>query len=194
MSRQVVLIPVPQTPLPQPQPAAEPGPLASPLPSYDDILLAQEAAEDERLEARAREVWQAGQKDSCPADNETTPWLQYTKACILFRNWPLDIITASAQKPNTNNVEYCLGSWQRRPVVSPVRNKAQLRVLIWAVDQVFDRAEATLNRINYQFCCWLYIYIRELSGRTHSTSLILGTDIFQSRNNFFYYIFRVSAC
>lgn len=60
MSRQVVLIPVPQTPLPQPQPAAEPGPPASPLPSYDDILLAQEAAKDERLEALAREVWQAG--------------------------------------------------------------------------------------------------------------------------------------
>ncbi|KAH8749832.1 hypothetical protein BGZ57DRAFT_130811 [Hyaloscypha finlandica] len=179
MSRQVVLIPVLQTPLPQPQSAPEPSPLASPLPSYDDILLAQEAAEDERLEARAREVWQAGQKHSCPADNETTPWIQHTKAPILFRNRPLDIITASTQKPSASNAEYCLGSWQGRPAVSPARNEAQLRVLMRAVDQVFDRAEATLNRTSYQFRCWLHTFHK----RIFWPHVFHGTDIFQSGSN-----------
>ncbi|KAH8745511.1 hypothetical protein BGZ57DRAFT_862471 [Hyaloscypha finlandica] len=49
------------------------------LPVHDEILLAQEAAEDQRLQARAQEVWHASQEYSCPEDNETTPWLKQTQ-------------------------------------------------------------------------------------------------------------------
>jgi hypothetical protein len=35
-------------------------------PSYNEILLAQEAAEDQRLKARAQEIWQASQEFRVP--------------------------------------------------------------------------------------------------------------------------------
>jgi hypothetical protein len=37
-------------------------------PVHDEILLAQEAAEDQRPQARAQEVWHASQEYSCPED------------------------------------------------------------------------------------------------------------------------------
>ena len=113
-------------------------------PSYDKILLAQEAAEDQRLEARMRDIWQASQEYSCLDDNETTPWLKYTQWPSLFRNRPLDIISASAQKPRPLcNDEYLLGHWHGGPVWSPAVNEAKLRILMRAVDQMFERAGAT---------------------------------------------------
>jgi hypothetical protein len=82
-------------------------------PSYDEILLAQEAAEDQRLRARALEIWQASQEYTCPEDNETTPWLKHTQWPSLFRNRPLDIVSASAQKPRSSlNDDYLLGHWR----------------------------------------------------------------------------------
>src|SRR3981081_1182641 len=74
-----------------------------PTPSYKEALAAQEATEDERLLITARDIWRAAHEYSCPEDNETTPWLQYTKAPILFQNRPLDIITASAQRPDMDD-------------------------------------------------------------------------------------------
>ncbi|PWI65244.1 hypothetical protein PCL_07294 [Purpureocillium lilacinum] len=64
---------------------------------FEEILLAQEAAEDERLRARARQLWRESQGTSCPKDNETTQKLQHTKWPEMFRDRPLDIITASAR-------------------------------------------------------------------------------------------------
>jgi hypothetical protein len=55
-----------------------------PAPSCREALAAQEAAEDERLLITARDIWRAAHEYSCPEDNETTPWIQYTKAPILF--------------------------------------------------------------------------------------------------------------
>jgi hypothetical protein len=119
-------------------------------PSYDEMLLAQEVAEDQRLKARAQEIWQASQEYSCPEDNETTPWLKHTQWPSLFRNRPLDIISASAQKPRPScNDDYLLGHWRGSPVWSPAVNEAKLRILMKAVDQVFERAGATLACTSY---------------------------------------------
>ena len=55
-------------------------------PVHDEILLTQEAAEEQRLQARAQEVWRASQEYSCPEDNETTPWLKHTQWPSVFQN------------------------------------------------------------------------------------------------------------
>ena len=77
-------------------------------PFYDEILLAQEEAEDQRLKARAQEVWQTTQEYSCPEGNETTPWLRHTQWPSIFRSEPLDA-SASAQKPRSSPNNYLLG-------------------------------------------------------------------------------------
>jgi hypothetical protein len=66
-----------------------------PLP-HSDILLAQEAAEDQRLLTQAQEIQRASQKYLCPKDNETTPWLKQTICPNLFQDRPLDGIAATA--------------------------------------------------------------------------------------------------
>ncbi|KAH8645561.1 hypothetical protein BGZ60DRAFT_424960 [Tricladium varicosporioides] len=38
--------------------------------SYNEILLAQEAVEDQRLDAQSKEIWQASQKYLYPKDNK----------------------------------------------------------------------------------------------------------------------------
>ncbi|KAH7109706.1 hypothetical protein EDB81DRAFT_672620, partial [Dactylonectria macrodidyma] len=93
------------------------------------------------------------QEYSCAEDNETTPWLKHTRWPELFRNRPLDIITASARQPargpNRDNEDYLLGAWRGVPLRSPAAAEARLRVLMRAVDDVFDRAEATLASTSY---------------------------------------------
>ncbi|KAK9438553.1 hypothetical protein VB005_06699 [Metarhizium brunneum] len=46
--------------------------------TYDDVLLAQEIAEDDQLQTRATNMWRESQINSCAEDNKTTPWLQHT--------------------------------------------------------------------------------------------------------------------
>ncbi|KAH6975556.1 hypothetical protein EDB80DRAFT_900130 [Ilyonectria destructans] len=96
---------------------------ATPIRGYNDALLAQETAEDRRLQARADPMWRESQEYSCAEDNETTPWLKHTRWPELFRNRPLDIITASARQPtrgpNRDNEDYLLGAWRRVPLRSP---------------------------------------------------------------------------
>jgi hypothetical protein len=67
---------------------------------YSDVLLAQEAIEDQRLLARTQEIQRASQMYSCPEDNETTPWLKQTRWPDLFRDRLLDVIIATAQRPS----------------------------------------------------------------------------------------------
>lgn len=132
------------------------------LSSYNEILLAQEAVEDQRLQAQTQKIWQASQEYSCPDDNETTPWLKHTQWPSLFQNRPLDIISASAQKPTPYcNDEYLLGHWHGEPIWSPAVNEAKLRIIMMAVDEMFKRARATLSCTTYQWRCWLNTYHRD---------------------------------
>jgi hypothetical protein len=121
---------------------------------YDDILLAQETAEDQRLLARAHERQRAAQQYSCPADNETTPWLKHANWPDRFQDRPLDIITATAQLPSRAPNEDCyLGRWQGEALVSPVSNEAKLRILMQSADQMFARVQATLSGTSYRLRC-----------------------------------------
>lgn len=92
----------------------------SPQTPYGDILLAQEAAKDQRLHATAEKLWRDSQEFSCAEDNETTPWLQHTRWPKTFRDRPLDVIAGStrqpAQGPNRNKEDYLLGIWQGVPL------------------------------------------------------------------------------
>ncbi|KAK8912076.1 hypothetical protein VCV18_012604 [Metarhizium anisopliae] len=137
----------PDKPLLDGPPEQSPPPLI-PLRDYDDVLLAQEAAEDSRLQARASRMWRESQEYSCAEDNETTPWLQHTRWPERFRNRPLDIITASSRLPARGcyeqNEDFTLGSWRGIPLRSSAAVEARIRVLMRAVDDMFDRAEATL--------------------------------------------------
>ncbi|KAM6513550.1 hypothetical protein FALCPG4_015947 [Fusarium falciforme] len=137
----------------------------TPQPHHEHILLAQEAAEGRRLRAQAEQIWRDSQEYSCAEDNETTPWLLHTKWPELFRNRPVDIIAAStrqpAQGPNQNNEDYVLGVWRGIPLRSPAAAEARLRLLMRAVDDIFDRAEATLACTSYRSRCWLSSYWQE---------------------------------
>ena len=124
-----------------------------------DILLAQVAAEDRRRQARVKLAWQESQQQSCEEDNETTPWLKHTRWPEIFQNRPLDIITASAKQPARgpyqSGEDYLLGYWRGLPLYSPAAAEAQLRLLMRTVDDVFDRAKATLASTSYRSRCWL---------------------------------------
>ena len=130
-------------------------------PPHEDVLLAQEAAEDARLQCRRAKMWMAEQVYSCSADNETTPWLKHTRWPTIFHNRPLDIIAATAQKPGHRQepaCDYLLGHWRGRPLVSPAQDEAVLRRLMDAVDHMFARAGATLDQTSYRWRCWLNTY------------------------------------
>src|SRR5882757_3060753 len=135
--------------------------MSSPL-YYHSVLRTQEAIEDARLQARSREVWQASQEYSCLEDNETTPWLKHTNWPDLFRNRPLDIIAATAQQPGPHPGEdYILGHWRGASLQSPAVNEAKLRILVKAVNRMFERAIATLSSTNYRTRCWLGTYRKD---------------------------------
>ncbi len=91
------------------------------------------------------------QKHSCIEDNETTPWLEFTKWPELFVNRPIEIITTTARLPSRsswNNEGYLLGDWRGSPVYSSAVTERRIRLLMTGVDDMFDRASATL-------ACWL---------------------------------------
>ncbi|KAH6959556.1 hypothetical protein BKA56DRAFT_561907, partial [Ilyonectria sp. MPI-CAGE-AT-0026] len=103
-----------------------------------------------------------GQEHSCTEDSETTPWLKHTGWPQRFCNRPLDIITASARLPirgpNTYKEDLVLGRWKGELLRSPAASEARMRVLMHAVDDMFDRAEDTLASTPYQSRCWLTSY------------------------------------
>ncbi|KAH6972651.1 hypothetical protein EDB80DRAFT_596203 [Ilyonectria destructans] len=103
-----------------------------------------------------------GQEHSCTEDSETTPWLKHTGWPQRFCNRPLDIITASARLPvrgpNTYKEDLVLGRWRGELLRSTAASEARMRVLMHAVDDMFDRAEDTLTCTPYQSRCWLTSY------------------------------------
>jgi hypothetical protein len=147
------------------------------------------------LQAQSREIWQASQEYSCPQDNETTPWLKHTKWPDFFQNRPLDIIATTAQQPRPYPREdYILGHWRGAPLRSPAVNEAKLRILVRAVDQMFERAIATLACTNYRTRCWLGTY-RKDSFRSCAFHLVLSWKRYiSSWKQFICYIFRVLTC
>jgi hypothetical protein len=124
----------------------------------DAALWAQEEAEDKRLIEESYLIQQRKEQSSCTEENETTPWLKHTKWPILFRDRPLDILTASALQPTKCDGDYYLGQWSGMPFTSPAINEAKLRILMQAVDQMFVRAKETLKHTHYRLRCWLQTY------------------------------------
>ena len=107
-------------------------------------------------------MWQEGQEQSCTEDSETTPWLKHTGWPQRFWNRPLDVITASAKLPVRGTSAYeedlVLGRWKGELLYSTGASENRMRVLMRAVDDMFDRAENTLESTPYQSRCWLTSY------------------------------------
>ena len=122
--------------------------------SYDGILHAQEIAEDNRLRLREFQMLQEDQDHSCIDDSETTPWLKHTGWPQRFRNRPLDIIATSARQPvrhpNAYSEDLVLGRWKAQELRSTAENEARIRVLMRAVDDMYDRAEHKLTHTPYR--------------------------------------------
>ena len=85
---------------------------------------------------------QEDQDHLCMDDSETTPWLQRTGWPQRFCNRPLDIIAASARlpvrHPNAYNEDLVLGRWKGQLLRSTAANEARIRVLMRAMDDMFD--------------------------------------------------------
>ena len=124
--------------------------------SEDMFLAAQEEDEDARLIALAESYEINGQ--SCVDDDETTLWLKYTQWPTRLANKPLDILSASAQKPVPYASEYTLGSWTGHNFDSPAEDEAKLCILMRAVDQMFERMMQTLDKTHNRIRCWLGTY------------------------------------
>jgi hypothetical protein len=78
-------------------------------------------------------------------DNETTPWLQYTKWPKQFANRLLDIIAVASCKPESCPTEaLALGYWDGEAVSSLLENEIRLQQLTRLFDGIFDRCEGTL--------------------------------------------------
>jgi hypothetical protein len=92
-------------------------------------------------------------------DDETTPWLQYTKWPEQFAGRPLDIITAAACQPEGCPIQdYTLGYWDGEAVVSSLENEIRVQQLARLLDGVFDRCEKTLASTPHMLQCWLKGY------------------------------------
>jgi hypothetical protein len=161
------------------------------------ILRAQEAAEDQRLLAKATQIQEENERYSCTDDNETTPWLKHTQWPDWFQNRPLDVITATAQKPDprafAGDEGFTLGRWQGAVLISPAQNEAKLCLLMRAADQMFARAEETLRRTPYRLRCWLKSYHKD-SFYPKAVDVLPGRSGYYTLwKQFICYIFRVLA-
>ncbi|KJZ68948.1 hypothetical protein HIM_11664 [Hirsutella minnesotensis 3608] len=125
-----------------------------------DVLVAQEDAEDRRLRERADLTDRRRGNNAPTENNETTPWLRHTRWPETFRDRPLDIITAAASLPQRfcSDEDVLLGFWHGTPIKFPAADESRLRLLMRAVDWMFDRAEATLIRTGYRHRCWISSY------------------------------------
>ena len=85
---------------------------------------------------------------SCEEDNETTARLRHTKWAGALQGRPLDIIATSSRLPeltlDRHSDAFVLGNWRGSPPVSTTETESILWLLMRAVDDVFDRAEATV--------------------------------------------------
>ncbi|KFY28547.1 hypothetical protein V491_00416 [Pseudogymnoascus sp. VKM F-3775] len=68
------------------------------------------------------------------------------------------ILSASTLQPTSSDDDYVLGDWAGTEFVSPAADEAKLRLLLWATDQMFARAEDTLRQTHHRLCCWLRTY------------------------------------
>jgi hypothetical protein len=170
------------------------------MPDYtvklDSALWAQEEAEDKRLMEESCSIQQRKEQYSCTEENETTPWLKHTMWPVLFRDRPLDILTASTLQPAKCDGENYLGQWLGLPFTSPDVNEAKLRVLMQAVDQMFIRAEQTLEHTHYRLRCWLQTY-HERHFRPVAFDRLRSkrsrADYISMWKHFICYVFRVWA-
>lgn len=124
-----------------------------PVPTFEDELSIQEAEHDAHLLAATEQYEING--CLCVDDDETTPWLKYTQWPVRLHDRPLDILSATALQPASSNDDYVLGYWRNTPFVSSGSDETKLRLLMVAVDQMCDRAEATLYQTHHRLLCWL---------------------------------------
>ncbi|KFZ23272.1 hypothetical protein V502_02257 [Pseudogymnoascus sp. VKM F-4520 (FW-2644)] len=94
----------------------------------------------------------------CVDDDETTPWLRYTKWPIRLAGKPLDIVIASTLQPTKHLDDYVLGTWAGRDFASPADDEAKLRTLMAAADLMLGRAMETLEKTHHCIRCWLKSY------------------------------------
>ncbi|EXA31287.1 hypothetical protein FOVG_17411 [Fusarium oxysporum f. sp. pisi HDV247] len=104
--------------------------------------------------------------------NETTPWLRHTRWPDLFRNRPLEVITASAQQPDfVQGQDYLVGQWKGASMKSSAEAETQLRILLQGVDLMFNhvfwphpfRAVSCLKRyisVWKRFLCFVFRVLR----------------------------------
>jgi hypothetical protein len=165
-------------------------------PTTNEALWAQEEVEDKRLIEETYLIQQRKEQSSCTEENETTPWLKHTKWPVLFRNRPLDILTASALQPSKCDGDYYLGQWSGIPLTSPAIHEAKLRILMRAVDHMFIRAEETLKHTHYRLRCWLQTY-HERHFRPVAFSSLQSknsrTNYISMWKRFICYVFRLWA-
>lgn len=160
-------------------------------------LQAQEAAEDQRLLAKAAQIQAESRRYSCLEANETTPWLKHTRWPEWFQNRPLDVVAATAQKPSpctgVTSEDYTLGRWEGTTLVSPAENEAKLRLLMQAADQMFARAEGTLRQTPYRLRCWLNSYQKDGFYPKAMNVLPARSGYYNLWKQFLCYVFRVLA-
>lgn len=82
----------------------------SPSPLYSDVLLKQEATEDERLLSRAREVCQAGKRTRVLQITERRRVAAVHEGADPLPSPATRYFTASAQKLGASDTDYCLES------------------------------------------------------------------------------------
>jgi hypothetical protein len=121
------------------------------------VLEALEYQERQRLELLENDFIAS---DVEVEDDDTTPWLQYTRWPKYFAGRPLDIVTAAAYLPEgpPPTHGYVLGYWEGEAVVSSLDHEGRVRQLTHLLDGVFDRYEETLEGTPHMLRCWLKGY------------------------------------
>lgn len=85
-------------------------------------------------------------------------WLKYTKWAAKLAGKPLDIISASVQKPVPYLDDYLLGSWTGQDFLSPAADETKLHEIMGAAYRMFERALETLDKTHHRTRCWLGSY------------------------------------
>lgn len=79
-------------------------------------------------------------------------------------NRPIKIITATARLPSRSswsNERYLLVDWRGLPVYSSAVTERRIRLLMIGVDDMFNRANATLACTPYRSRCWMTSYWKD---------------------------------
>jgi hypothetical protein len=92
----------------------------------------------------------------------TTPWIQHTRWAELFRDRSLGIIVATAKQPASQwSRNYLLGQWQGFSMWSSAETEAQLQIILYGLDLMFDGARVTLDCTPYISRCWLNTFAKD---------------------------------